>query len=68
MKSATFFEALASAAKRPGERWREHHVGMHVGMPRWFYFEKGYLMGRSKRMFDVHQSDLTATWVCETEE
>lgn len=72
MKSATFFEALASAAANPGQKWHRQDDSVHcfvfvdVSMDD---FSDLQLMDPNEPggQFYVWGSDLTATWVCETE-
>lgn len=60
-RTANFWEALKSAAARPGEVWYR----MDIRSTR-LVFDAGVLMYASGGVFRVCDSDLTATWVCET--
>lgn len=74
MKSATFFEALASAAENPGEEWRREDIPNRIMS----FLRKSDVDDADDsdlvridnheivHYFVVWSSDLTATWVCET--
>lgn len=66
MRTAKFHEALASAAENRGQQWKRVDA---VDLSDVFWFTGGGSLNNGRGgVFIVDADDLTATWVCETEE